>query len=138
MFAREEGAFCTDGALVALWVGAFAGRLTVMFKEQISPGAGIEGRRYLRLDRFLRFVVGHSIVFALSAEQNSNQDVGAVGRYGRDRCDVGEQQDAVSTRVSNVRKFSDFSADLIDRSGESVAEIAAKLVLYAHGDLFEA
>ena len=138
MFAGEESAFCADRALIAFWVGAFACCLTVMFEEQISAGAGIEGRWYLRLDYLLRFAVGHSVVFPLSAEQNPNQDVRAVGRYRRDRCDVGEEQDAVCTRGSNVRKSSELSADLIDRSSESVAEIAAELVLYAHGDLFEA
>src|SRR6202012_477310 len=43
-----------------------------------------------------------------------------------------------STRISNVRKFSELSSRLIDRSGQSVEEIAAELILYPHGDLFEA
>ena len=138
MFAGEEGALCVDGALVAFWVGAFAGCLTVMLQEKISAGAGVEGRGGLRFDCVLGFAVGYSIVFALPAEQDAHEDVGAVGGDGCYGCDVGEEKNSVCAGAGDVGKFSEFSSCLIERSGEGGEEIAAELVLYAHGDLFEA
>lgn len=138
MFAGEEGAFCVDRALVALWVGALADRLAVVFQEEVGAGAGVEGRGDLGFDCVLGFAIGHSVVFAFSAEQNSYEDVGAVGGDGCDGGDVGEEKDAVRTGAGDVGKFSEFASGLIEGRGEGGEEIAAELVLYAHGDLFEA
>src|ERR1700743_1397694 len=138
MFAREEGTFGTDGTLLAFWAGTFAYHLAMLFQQQIGAGAGVEGGGYLRLDRVLGLAVGHHIVFALSAQQNSYEHVGAVGWDGCDRCNVGEEKNPVCTGTGDVGKFSEFSSCLIERPGEGSEKITAEMVFYAHGDLFEA
>jgi hypothetical protein len=138
MFAGEEGAFCVDGALVAFWVGALADHVAVMFEEKIGSGAGVKGSGDLGFDCVLGFAVGHSVVFALSSQEDADEHVGAVGGDGCDGCDMGEEKDSVCAGAGDVGKFSEFSSCLIERPGEGGGEIAAELVLYAHGDLFEA
>ena len=138
MFAGEEGAVCVDRALVALRVGAFACHLTVMFEEEIGAGASVEGCGGLGFDCFLGLAVGDTVVFALPAEQDAYQDVRAVGWDGCYGRDVGEEKDAVGAGAGDVGKFSELASCLIERCGEGGEEIAVELVLYAHGDLFEA
>ena len=127
-----------DWAEITFWVYAFAGYLAVMFQKQIGARSGIKGMGSLGFDCLLGFAVVDSVVFALFAQQDTHQDVGTVGRDGSDGCDVGEEQDAVRAWVADVGKFLEFSPDFIERSEENAAEIAAELILHAHGDLFEA
>jgi len=67
MFSGEEGTFLVDRTLIAFRIGAFAGRLAVMFQEQIGARSGIEGRWRLRLNCILGLAVVDGVVFALSA-----------------------------------------------------------------------
>lgn len=110
----------------------------MLFEEQVGADAGIEGCGCPGFDCLLCFAIVDSVVFALPAQQDADEDVGTVGRDGSDRRDLGEEQDAVGARVGDVGKFLEFSSGFIERSEESAAEIAAELILHTHGDLFEA
>ncbi len=74
----------------------------MVFKEQIGSGAGIEGGRNLRLDCFLGFAIGNGVVFALHAEEDAYENVGAVGWDGCEGGDVGEEEDAIDAGVGYV------------------------------------
>lgn len=107
------------------------------FQQQIGAGSGIEGCGCLGLDCLLCFAVVDTVVFALPAGEESDEDVGAVGWDGGDGREVGEEKNAVHARIRDVGKFFEILSYLIQRTAKRCVEIAVKLAGDTQCDLFE-
>src|SRR5579863_236543 len=90
----REGAGGRHRAVGAFRMGGPAPLLPMTFQQQISADAGLETRRKLGGDNFLRGFVVPAVVLELASESDAYQDMRAVRRDSGHRRDAAEEQDA--------------------------------------------